>query len=364
MPEPIGNSRGFFDRRDALLVAVTTTDGLTGWGETWALPAAAAALIRGELGWGLLGQDIAAPRRLHDLMLRRLPDHHGVPLMAISALDIAVWDLAARRAGVPLHAFLGGAVRERVFAYVSGPFLKPGSDPYKDYFVDLDHYLRAGFRAIKLRLGTAPARDAAIARQVRERIGPDTPLMVDLNQGFSLGLAVDLARRLTELDVRWLEEPIAHDDLAGHRRLSQQVPIALAGGESLYGVGAFREVVKAGVLDFLQPDLALCGGITEGMKIAALSEAFNIPLVPHVWGTAVNFYATLHFAATLPGRSGHGMPCPLFEYDYSVNPLRTICGEALPDSSGALGVPEGPGLGIDLKPDMFSPFIVHHWSVH
>lgn len=364
LPEPIGNARGFFDRRDALLVAVTAADGLTGWGETWALPAAAAAIIRGELGLGLLGQDGAAPRPLHDLMLRRLPDHHGVPLMAVSALDMAVWDLAARRAGVPLHVLLGGAVRERVFAYVSGPFLKPGGDPYKDYFVDLETYLRAGFRAIKLRLGTAPARDAAIARQVRERIGADMPLMVDLNQGFSFGLAVDLARRLTELDVRWLEEPMAHDDLAGYRRLAQQAPIALAGGESLYGVGAFREVVMAGVLDFLQPDLALCGGITEGLKIAALAEAFNLPIVPHVWGTAVNFYATLQFTATLPARGGHGMPCPLFEYDYSFNPLRTMCGETLPDGSGALAVPNGPGLGIDLTPERFSRFIVQHWSVH
>ncbi len=315
LPERIGNSRGFFDSRGALLVAVTTADGVTGWGETWAFPVAAAALIRSALAPHLLGEDAAAPRRLHDRMMHLLPERHGLPLMAISALDIAFWDAAARSAGVPLHAALGGAVRESVFAYVSGPFLKPGPDPYRDYFADLDTYLKAGFRAIKLRLGTTPARDGDIARRVRERIGPDMPLMVDLNQGFAFAPAVDLARRLVECNVRWLEEPMPHEDLAAYRRLAGQVPIALAGGESLFGLPAFREVVGSNLLNFVQPDLALCGGITEGLKIAALAEAFGIPLVPHVWGTAVNFNASLHFTAALPEIGGQGMPCPLFEYD-------------------------------------------------
>lgn len=363
LPERIGNSRGFFDSRGALLVAITTADGVTGWGETWALPGAAGSLIRSTLAPKMLGEDAAAPRRLHDRMMGLLPERHGLPLMAISALDIAAWDAAARTAQVPLHVLLGGAVRERVFAYVSGPFLKPGPDPYKDYFADLDGYLKAGFRAVKLRLGTTPARDGEIARRVRERIGPDTPLMVDLNQGFSFGLAVDLARRLVECNVRWLEEPMPHEDLAAHRRLAEQVPIALAGGESLFGLAAFREVVGTNLLSFVQPDLALCGGITEGLKIAALAEAFGIPFVPHVWGTAVNFAASLHVTAVLPGMNGQGMPCPLFEYDFSHNPLRTMCGAAPVDGAGTLAVPQGPGLGIDLNPDRFASFVVNQWTV-
>lgn len=364
LPERIGNSRGFFDSRSALLVALTTAEGVTGWGETWALPGAAAAIIRQDLGPRLLGQDGAAPRRLHDRMMQQFPDRHGVPLMAISALDIAAWDVAARTAGLPLHAALGGAVRDRVFAYVSGPFLKPGADPYKDYLADLEGYLKAGFRAIKLRLGTTPARDGAMARQVRERIGPEIPLMVDLNQGFSFGLAADLARRLVECNVRWLEEPMPHEDLAGYRRLAEQVPIALAGGESLFGLGAFREVIGGNLLQFVQPDLALCGGITEGLKIAAFAEAFGIPLVPHVWGTAINFNASLHFTSVLPEKPGQGMPCPLFEYDYSYNPLRTLCGEAGVDHAGTLAVPDAPGLGLDLTPDRFKSLIVNQWTVH
>jgi D-galactarolactone cycloisomerase len=311
----------------------------------------------------LIGEDATAPRRLHDRMMRLLPERHGLPLMAVSALDIAVWDAASRTAGKPLHALLGGALRERVFAYVSGPFLKPGPDPYRDYAADLETYLKAGFRAIKLRLGTTPGRDGQMAKTVRERIGSEMPLMVDLNQGFSYGTAVDLAQRLVECNVRWLEEPMPHEDLAAYRRLAGQVPIALAGGESLFGVGAFREVVGTNLLSFVQPDLALCGGITEGLKIAALCEAFGIPLVPHVWGTAVNFNASLHFTAVLPEVGGQGLPCPLFEYDYSYNPLRTLCGEARVDGAGTLAVPDAPGLGLDLTPDRFKSMIVNQWTV-
>ncbi len=363
LPERIGNSRGFFESRGALLVALTTREGVTGWGETWAYPGAASDIVRRQLAPHLVGQDASAPRRLHDLMMRRTPERHGVPLMAVSALDIAAWDAAARTARQPLHAFLGGASRERLFAYVSGPFLKPGADPYRDYFADIDGYLAAGFRAIKLRLGTSPETDGAIARRVRERIGAAMPLMVDLNQGFAFGPAADLARRLVECDVRWLEEPMAHDNIAAYRRLADQIPIPLAGGESLFGVQAFRDVVASGVLGYLQPDLALCGGITEGLKIAALAEAFDIALVPHVWGTAVNFNASLHFAAILPHRGGHAMPCPLFEYDSSYNPLRTMCGDCPVDDAGTVGVPDGPGLGLELGPERFAPYLVDSWTV-
>ncbi len=363
LPERIGNSRGFFESRGALLVSITTDAGVTGWGETWAYPGAAAAIVRRDLAPKLIGQDAAAPRRLHDLMLRALPERHGVPLMAVSALDIGVWDAAARAANKPLSALLGGAMRERMEAYVSGPFLKPGADPFHTYMADLDTYLDAGFRAVKLRLGTTPKRDAEIARQVRARIGADMPLMVDLNQGFTIGPASDLATRLAEHDVRWLEEPIAHDNLVGYKRLADGGTIPLAAGESLFGVEAFRDAVASGALTYLQPDMALCGGVTEMIKIAGLAEAFGLALVPHVWGTAVNFNATLQFAATLPARGGHAMPCPMFEYDYSYNPLRTKFSANPVDANGTVAVSDAPGIGVDIDPAKFDSLLVQHWTV-
>ena len=364
LPERVGNSRGFFENRVSLLVRLTTADGIVGWGETWAYPAAAAALIRADLGPQLLGRSVGAPRPLHDLMLAKIGiDRRGTFYHAISALDLAVWDAFARCARVPLHEALGGALRERVFAYVSGPFMKPGADPYRDFPQDIDGYLKRGFRAIKLRIGTEPIRDAELIRRVRDLVGRDIYLMADLNQGSTVSATLELAPQLAANNFRWLEEPIIFDDLPGYRRLAERMPVALAGGESLVGVAGFRDFVAPRVFDIVQPDLALCGGFSEGLKIAALCEAFEIPVVPHVWGTLVNLHASLHFAAILPEKRGQGIPAPLLEYDHSYNPFRTLCGDFKLDSDGCIKLPDGPGLGFELDPEKLKPFLVNHWTL-
>jgi D-galactarolactone cycloisomerase len=363
LAEAVGNSRQTFDRRASLLFRVTASDGSVGWGETWAYPAAAAAIARETFAPALLGRDAITPRAAWAAMAARLGyDRRGISTMALGGLDIALWDLAGRILGLPVHTLLGGALRDRVTAYVSGPFMKPGPDPYRDFDADIDGYLDQGFRAIKLRMGTEPIRDGAVAARVRTRIGDRMPLMVDLNEGFSVEGATAIAARLAPADLVWLEEPIAHDDLAGYRRFSARTPIPLAGGEALFGLGAFRDYLAAGIFDFVQPDLALCGGLSEGLRIAALCDAFGVAMMPHVWGSIVNFHAALHFAACLPERRGR-MRWPLFEYDPSDNPLRTAFGSHPLDADGAVGVPDGPGLGLDLTPERLRPWLVDHWSI-
>lgn len=364
LSETVGNSRQMFDRRSALLLRATSDCGHTGWGETWAYASAAAALVREVFAPVLIGHDATAPRAAWQAMAARLGyDRRGISTMALGGLDVALWDLAGQIAAKPVYALLGGRLRETIPAYVSGPFMKPGSDPYRDFETDIDGYLAAGFRAIKLRMGTDPARDGAVARRVRNQIGEAMPLMVDLNEGFTVEGATAIARRLAEVDPVWLEEPIAHDDLPGYRRLAAGSPISLAGGEALFGLRAFRDYLTAGVFDFVQPDLGLCGGLTEGMRISALCEAFDVALVPHVWGSVVNFQASLHFAACLPEKRGR-LRWPLFEYDPSENPLRTAFASHPLDEAGAIAVPDAPGLGLDLAPEKFEPFITNHWTLN
>lgn len=361
--ETVGNSRTMFDRRGALLLRITSDTGAVGWGETWAYPAAAATLIRESFAPVLLGRDATTPRAAWQAMAARLGyDRRGISTMALGGLDIALWDLAGQISDKPLHALLGGKLRETIPAYVSGPFMKPGSDPYRDFEADIAGYLAAGFKAIKLRMGTDPARDGVVARQVRTQIGDAMPLMIDLNEGFTVEGAGAIAKRLAEVDPVWLEEPIAHDDLPGYRRLSANSPIPLAGGEALFGLRAFRDYLTAGVFDFIQPDLGLCGGLSEGMRISALCEAFEVALVPHVWGSVVNFQASLHFAACLPERRGR-LRWPLFEYDPSENPLRTAFASHPLDADGLVAVPDAPGLGLDLTPERLEPFITSHWTI-
>lgn len=364
LPEPQGNSTGFFDSRSSLLVAVTLDNGRTGWGETWQSSAAAAGFIRETLAPMLLGADASAPQRLWRRMMERVGyDRRGASVMAVSALDMAIWDAFARSAGLPLSQAIGGALRDRVNAYASGPFLKPGDDPYRDFPREIDGYLEAGFRAVKLRMGTTPDMDGRAAASARRQVGPDVPLMADLNEGFTVKGALAIARGLAESGFLWLEEPIPPDDLPGYRRLADNLPMALAGGEALCGLSSFRDFITAGVLDVVQPDLAICGGITEGLRIAALADAFDVPVVPHVWGTGINFHASLHFAAVQPARRGAGAVYPFFEFDYSPNPLREAFGGADIVKDGSVAVPDGPGIGIEITPDSFAGFVTSHWSI-
>jgi D-galactarolactone cycloisomerase len=364
LPEVIGNSRVFFDSRRALVVAVITADGTVGWGETWAQPAAAAALIRDSLGRAVLGMDVRAPRRIWNALERTLGvDRRGVTHMAFSALDIAIWDAAARSVKTPIAALLGGALRDKVAAYVSGPFLKPGADPYRDFDADIDAYLKVGFRAIKMRMGVAPRTDGERLRRVRERVGADFPLMVDLNEGATLTDAPAYGEAFRDSRLGWLEEPIRHDDLEGYVRLARELPMPLAGGESLYGLAGFRDYLARGALRIAQPDLALCGGFSEGLRIAALCQAFDVPLIPHVWGTGINFCASLQFAAILPPARSAGFPYPLFEFDFSHNPLRDAFGSFTVASDGSVPVPQGWGLGIDIDAARFEHLVTEHWTV-
>lgn len=364
LPEPIGNAMRFFDRRVTLLVRLTDSDGQVGWGETWSMPGAAAAAIRGGLAQAVLAQADGAPRVLWNAMGQTLTyDRRGVSTMAMSAIDIAAWDLAARRAGMPVARLLGGAVRHEVPAYVSGPFLKPGGDPYRDFERDIDGYLRDGFKAMKLRLGLDARAEGALLARLRRRVGDAFPLMADLNEGATVRSALVFAQHFAPSDLVWLEEPIRHDNLPGYVQLSKALPMALAGGEALLGVTPFRDFLAQGALDVVQPDLALCGGFTEGLKIAALADAYGVPVVPHVWGTAINFFASLQFIAGLPELRGPGLRYPLFEFDPSYNPFRDMCGAVGVRPDGRIAIPDGPGLGIEVDPQQFREHLVDQWSV-
>jgi D-galactarolactone cycloisomerase len=139
--------------------------------------------------------------------------------------------------------------------------------------------------------------------------------------------------------------------------------MALAGGESLFGLRAFRDYVARGGLEIVQPDLALCGGFSEGLRIAALCAAFDVPLVPHVWGTGINFCAAMQFTTILPQSPGAGLAYPLFEFDTSANPLRDAFGSFGIAPDGTVTPPAGPGLGIEITLQRFHQFVTGHWTV-
>ncbi|MBO1077843.1 mandelate racemase/muconate lactonizing enzyme family protein [Roseomonas haemaphysalidis] len=364
LPETIGNALVFFDRRDTLMVEVVDSSGLSGWGETWATPAAAAAVIETQLAPLVLGQDPAHTGRLwHSMRDAAGADTQGTAITAVAALDMALHDLAARLRGVPLSTLLGGALRDRVPAYASGPFFKPHGHPYRDFERDAEGYLRAGFRAIKLRSGFRPADDAATAIAIRRLMGPDGTLMLDFNQSYTPRAALAAAARMAEAELLWIEEPAVPEDLAGYRMLSSRLLPALAGGETYGSASQFLPFLEAGCMDVLQPDIAICGGLTGTGRVAALAELFERPVVPHVWGGTVNFHAALHLTATLPAQRGGAVAFPLLEFDAGPNPLLDLAGRPALGADGTVAVPDGPGLGIEIRPDMLAPWTRWHRSL-
>jgi D-galactarolactone cycloisomerase len=363
-PVPLGNSTGFFDRREALFVRLHAEDGSAGWGETWFAPAICGALIRTTLAPTVLGADALAPATLwHALDALRGFDRAGLMTMAISAIDVAAWDLAGRLRGEPVWRLLGGRVRDRVPAYASGPFLRPGDDPYAGTVAEAEGYLRRGFRALKPRAGTTPARDGAAMRALRDALGPDVVLLADLNIGFAADAASRIAAAMAPAGVLWLEEPLPPEDLDGFAAL-RPAPMAIAAGEHLIGLAACRRFLDAGVLDILQPDIALTGGLTEAFRIAALAAAHGVPVCPHVWGTCVNFHASLQLIATVPAVRGPApFPWPIFEYDGTDNPLLSLAGEYPVAADGTVAIPDGPGIGLDLDPERLRALTVDHWRI-
>jgi D-galactarolactone cycloisomerase len=357
LPETIGNALVFFQSRETLLVEVVDRSGVAGWGETWALPGAAAAIIESRLAPLVLGQDAMKVGRLWHEMCAATGSE-GASRMAVAALDMALHDLAARLREVPLSTVLGGALRERVPAYASGPFFKPGGNPYREFEREAAFYLEAGFKAIKLRSGFHPKEDAAIAARIRRLMGDDATLMVDFNQAYSPRAALDASERMAESRPLWIEEPTTPGDLEGYRLLAGRLEPALAGGETYSDARAFQPFLASGSMDVLQPDIAICGGLTGVGRVAALAELYDRPVVPHVWGSSVNLYAAMHFAAAQPEMpAGAAPPMPYLEYDMGPHPLFDALGRPPINADGTVSITDEPGLGIAPRPAAFAALV-------
>ncbi|HEY4066422.1 MAG TPA: mandelate racemase/muconate lactonizing enzyme family protein [Burkholderiaceae bacterium] len=361
---PIANAINVLRRRQGLLIEVLTDEGITGWGETVASPHAAAGFLRGRLASLLLGQDPRATGRLFDRMTAVLGyDRRGAGMMAISAVDTALHDIAARAIGVPVADLLGGALRPNLLAYASGPFMREGADPYHAMAAETEVLQRRGYRAFKPRIGFTPKADGLAMNALRRQIGPEAGLMVDINQGYTARAAIESARRMAEADLLWIEEPVPPEDLRGYSTVSRAIDVAVAGGESLGSLAAFRECFEAEALSLVQPDVGVCGGFTGMRRVAALADAFEIPSMPHVWGGVVAFYASLQIGAVLTARRGGGpAPYPYIEVDVTPNPMLALLGEIAPEADGTIAVPTGPGLGFELSAERLAPWLTEQWT--
>ncbi|WP_353816166.1 mandelate racemase/muconate lactonizing enzyme family protein [Agromyces sp. SYSU T00266] len=336
------------------LIRIVTEDGLEGVGECYGLPApkVPAQIVRDIIAPLLIGEDAHAIDHLWSRVFSSMSGGgqlRGYYLEAMSGVDLALWDLKGKALGLPVHKIMGGPHRDRVDVYASPvPMLgSPGESA--DYALG---FVEQGFDAIKLKLGRGTVTDVAHATAVRDAIGPDRSLLVDMNCAYTADRAIDVGRRLVDLGITWIEEPCAVDDVAGYRRIRDALPVSLVNGETLFTRWDHREFLLAGAIDVVMPNLARAGGLTESRKLAALCETFHVDIAPHGVGSAVGLAAALQLSAAIPNFR-------IYEYNRLPNPLRDeLTTMSFDFAGGTLAVPDGPGLGIQLDWERVDEFRV------
>jgi L-alanine-DL-glutamate epimerase-like enolase superfamily enzyme len=354
---------------DAAILRIETEDGTVGWGEgknaagSAGSYAALVHLLNHEFGPRLIGRDAsqitaiwadlyngsrakASAARGHPLpeLARR-----GLTIAAISAIDIALWDIRGKALDQPVWALLGGRSADRLPAYASGGWADAaGIGAQLQSYIDT-----GGFRAVKMRVGSMDDRPHVSAERVRaarKALGPDVELMVDAHGTYTVAEAKRFAALVADCDLAWFEEPVSADDRAGlaEFRASTMIPVAV--GESECTRFDFAALIAARAADILQPDPAFCGGITEAMQIAALASSFNLRLAPHLWAGAPCFFAGLHVLAAAP--AGY-----IVEFSLGANPMiHTLSRAPVVVRDGTIAVPDGPGLGLDIDTEMIARY--------
>lgn len=353
-----------------VLVRVRTEAGVEGVGECFVPDQtgrgvfAARQLIEHSFKQAVLGEDVLDVEKIWEQLYRicgGLYDRRGLAIHALSGVDLALYDAAGKTLGVPVHKLLGGCFRQRVRVYLSSIWVDPQSPQLA--LEDTARYAAAGFTGIKYYgwegFGSQPRRDTQLLRQLRDTAGEEVELMLDLGRPQGLAEAVEVAGMIEDSGARiyWWEEPLSSsDDLENLARLSARTRVRIAAGEAELSAYAFRDLLLKNAVDVLQPDLSWVGGLTEGRRIAQLARLFKVPLVPHNWGTALHFAASIHLVAAMPAgflceypiaprardRGGPQIPSPMMT-ELVRNPVVVEQGYAL--------VPQGPGLGLELDED-------------
>ena len=374
---PVYDANYTMATKPALLVEVETDQGLVGLGESahFGGPMASTAqVIEGELRDYLVGQDPRNIEYLWEMMHKRAYKHArgGIVIAAISGIDIALWDLRGKMAGMPLWRLLGG-YRQRVPAYATGGFYSEDKG-VKELTREMASYVKHGFRAVKMKIGRNPdielsplrvmdsagrcevtlEEDLERVAAVRDTIGPDIKLMVDANGAWDVPIAIKMGRAMERFDIYWYEEPISPDDVAGSAEVASRVDIAVAGYETCsYGIVDFNDYIKARAVHFVQPDVAWAGGITESLKIAHMAQAANLPIAPHIHGSAVAVAAAVHLLGAV--RNG-SMAETVFPAHALMNEL--VKEPLLVDRKGYIMLTDEPGLGMELDPKIVKKYRV------
>jgi L-alanine-DL-glutamate epimerase-like enolase superfamily enzyme len=343
--KPITNGKHTYTHSGLGLVKIETDEGVTGIGRGSTGGVGKATIER--LKPLLIGEDpIDVERLWHKMWVPKLIGRRGLTTRAISAIDIGLWDLRSKVAGLPLFKMLGG-YRDRMPTYIAGGYYEEGKG-LKELAQEMVGYVEMGARAVKMKIGAVPIpEDVERVKAVRKAIGPQVKLLIDANCAYRYYEAIQLAKRVQEYDPFWFEEPVAPDDYQGFQKLAAQTTIPIASGENEYTRYGFRDLIATQAVPILNADAIVLGGVTEFIKVAALAQAYDLDIAPHgaqdVHIHLVSAIANGLILEFYPTRFD-----PMQEKIYR-HPLEL-------NDDGTVSPPDVPGIGLDLNHEALEPY--------
>ncbi len=346
---------------DAAILRLETDDGTVGWGEGKNAAGSAGSygalvsLINDELAPRIIGRDARDISGMWEFLYNgvradkasrgghAMPElaRRGLTVAAISAIDIALWDIMGKSLGVPVWQLLGGKKADSLPAYASGGWAS--ADKIGE---QLGSYIeRGGFKTVKMRVGAmdgAPHVSAARVRAARKALGPDVEIAVDAHGTYTVAEAKRFIKLVEDCDLAWFEEPVIGDDKSGMAEVRAAGCVPISAGESEQTRYDFRDLAVMRAADIFQPDPGFCGGISEAAKIATIASAFNLRFAPHLWAGAPCFFAGLHLNAASPASF-------IIEFSLGANPMiHDLVEERVEAIDGMIAIPTAPGLGFTI----------------
>ena len=323
LDKELGYSQQYYKHRTAHLVEVETDEGITGWGECFGPGNIALAnkyIVEKVIQPLIKGDDPLKKEYIWHKVYNLLRDsgQKGMPIQALSGIDIALWDILAKKSNLPLYQLLGGKTNDKIPVYGYGMMLqKKTVDELCELFKNEANQIKEkNFKAMKMKIGMGPKEDLKLVSAVRDTIGSEFKLMVDANHAYNKNDALYVGRGLDEMNIYWFEEPVAPEDYDSYKELKQKLKTNIAGGEAEFTKYGWNQLIKNNCIDIAQPEVCGLGGITEYLKVSALAQSNFIPIVNHVWGSALSVAVNLHLLTTLPDMPGGLFPTKsMLEFD-------------------------------------------------
>ena len=323
LDKELGYSQQYYKHRTAHLVEIETDEGITGWGECFGPGNIALAnkyIVEKVIQPLIIGEDPINKEYIWHKVYNLLRDsgQKGMPIQALSGIDIALWDILAKKAKLPLYQLLGGKTNSKIPVYGYGMMLQKKSveELCELFKKEANQIKEKNFKAMKMKVGLGPKEDLKLVSAVREAIGDDFKLMVDANHAYNKNDALYVGRGLDEMEIYWFEEPVAPEDYDGYKELKEKLKTNIAGGEAEFTKYGWNQLIKNNCIDIAQPEVCGLGGITEYLKVSALAQSNFIPIVNHVWGSALSVAVNLHLLTSLPDMPGGLFPAKsMLEFD-------------------------------------------------